>query len=49
LSSRRATLANSAHTNDLWVATSALHIAAGLVSTIAIFDDVPNLGLIRCY
>jgi len=40
-------LADSAHANDLWIATSALHIAASLVSADAIFDDVPNLELIR--
>ena len=40
-------LADSAHANDLWVATGALHIAARLVFADAIFDDVPNLDLIR--
>ena len=40
-------LADPAHANDLWIATSALHIAAGLVSADAIFVDVPGLDLIR--
>jgi len=40
-------LADPAHANDLWIATSALHIAAGLVSADAIFDGVPDLDLIR--
>ncbi|MGA9277170.1 PIN domain-containing protein [Ilumatobacter sp.] len=38
-------LADSAHANDLWIATSAIHIAAGLISADAIFDDVPDLDL----
>lgn len=38
-------LADSAHTNDLWIATSATHIAAGLVSADAIFENVPGLDL----
>lgn len=38
-------LADPAHTNDLWIATSAIHIGAGLVSADAIFEDVPDLDL----
>lgn len=38
-------LADPAHTNDLWIATSATHIAAGLVSADAIFENVPGLDL----
>ena len=40
-------LADAAHANDLWIATSALHIAAALVSADGIFEGVPGLDLIR--
>ena len=40
-------LADSAHTNDLWIATSAIHIAAGLITADAIFDDVPHVDLVH--
>jgi len=36
-------LADPAHTNDLWIAASAIHIDARLVSADTIFGDVPDL------
>jgi tRNA(fMet)-specific endonuclease VapC len=35
------------HANDLWIAASAVHIGAPLVTADAIFDDVPGLNLHR--
>jgi predicted nucleic acid-binding protein len=35
------------HTNDLWIAASAVHIGAPLVTADAVFDDVPGLSLHR--
>jgi predicted nucleic acid-binding protein len=35
------------HSNDLWIAASALHIGAPLVTADAVFDDVPGLSLRR--
>ena len=40
-------LADPVHANDLWIAASALHIDAGLVSADAVFDGVPGLDQIR--
>lgn len=33
------------HANDLWVAASAIHISATLLTADSIFDDVPGLRL----
>lgn len=35
------------HANDLWIAASAIHIGAPLLTADAVFDDVPGLGLHR--
>jgi predicted nucleic acid-binding protein len=37
-------LADRIHTNDLWIAASAVHIDAPIVSADEIFRDVPGLG-----
>lgn len=39
-------LADRAHANDLWIATSAIHIGAPLLTTDRIFDDTPGLQLL---
>lgn len=35
------------HANDLWVAASAVHLRAPLLTADAVFDDVPGLNLHR--
>ena len=35
------------HANDLWIAASAVHIHAPLLTADAVFDDVPGLRLHR--
>ncbi len=35
------------HANDLWIAASAIHIGAPLLTADAVFDDVPALSLHR--
>jgi predicted nucleic acid-binding protein len=35
------------HANDLWIVASAVHIGAPLLTTDAVFDDVPGLNLHR--
>jgi len=35
------------HANDLWIAASAIHIEARLLTSDAVFDDVPGLALHR--
>lgn len=35
------------HANDLWIAASAVHIGAPLLTADAAFDDVPGLSLHR--
>ena len=35
------------HANDLWIAASAVHIGAPLLTADAVFDDVPGLTLHR--
>ena len=47
--SRRAghALHEPAHANDLWIAASAVHIGAPLLTADAVFDDVPGLSLHR--
>lgn len=35
------------HAHDLWIAASAVHIAAPLLTADAVFDDVPGLNLHR--
>lgn len=38
-------LADSMHGNDLWIAATALHIGAALVTADRVFSDVPGLTL----
>lgn len=38
-------LADRAHSNDLWIAASALHIDAPLLTADSIFDGTPGLEL----
>lgn len=38
-------LRDPAHTNDLWIAATALHIGASLVTADRVFDGVPGLAL----
>jgi predicted nucleic acid-binding protein len=40
-------LADPVHSNDLWIAASAIHVDIALVSTDKVFDDVPRLVLAR--
>ena len=40
-------LHEAVHANDLWIAASAVHIGAPLLTADAIFDDVPGLNLHR--
>jgi predicted nucleic acid-binding protein len=35
------------HSNDLWIAASAVHIGAPLLTADAVFDEVPGLNLHR--
>lgn len=35
------------HANDLWIAASALHIGAPLLTADGVFDDTPGLSLYR--
>lgn len=39
-------LADSAHANDLWIAVSAIHIHAPLLTADTIFNDTPLLELL---
>lgn len=39
-------LADRAHANDLWVAASAIHIGAPLLTADKVFDDTPGLALL---
>ncbi|MDJ0771317.1 MAG: PIN domain-containing protein [Ilumatobacter sp.] len=39
-------LADAAHANDLWIAASAVHIGAPIVSADKVFRDVPGLELL---
>ncbi len=39
-------LSDRVHTNDLWIAASAVHIDAPIVSADGIFRDVPGLRLL---
>ena len=38
-------LAARAHSSDLWIAATAVHIRAGLVTADGIFDGTPDLAL----
>jgi predicted nucleic acid-binding protein len=38
-------LADRIHANDLWIAASAVHIAAALVTADSIFEGAPGLDL----
>lgn len=38
-------LHDRAHANDLWIAASAIHIGARLLTADNVFDDVPGLPL----
>jgi len=40
-------LAGRVHANDLWVAASAIHIGAPLVTADGVFADAPGLTLLR--
>ncbi|MGH9268506.1 MAG: PIN domain-containing protein [Acidimicrobiales bacterium] len=40
-------LHDRSHANDLWVAASALHIGAPLVTADAVLEDAPGLSLLR--
>jgi len=40
-------LHDRAHANDLWVAASAVHIGAPLLTADAVFDNTPGLSLLR--
>ncbi len=40
-------LADRVHANDLWVAASAIHIGAPLVTADGVFADAPGLALLR--
>jgi predicted nucleic acid-binding protein len=40
-------LADRAHANDLWIAASAVHIGAPLLTADRVFEDIPTLTLIR--
>jgi len=40
-------LYDPAHANDLWIAASALHIGAPLLTADSVFDGVPGLALHR--
>jgi predicted nucleic acid-binding protein len=40
-------LADRVHANDLWVAASAIHIGAPLVTADGVFADAPGLTLLR--
>ena len=35
------------HTNDLWIAASAIHVGASLLTADSIFEDAPGLALHR--
>ena len=35
------------HANDLWIAASAIHIGAPLLTADAVFEDVPGISLHR--
>ncbi|MCA1703516.1 MAG: PIN domain-containing protein [Actinobacteria bacterium] len=39
-------LADRSHANDLWIATSAIHIGAPLLTADQIFRDTPELQLL---
>jgi predicted nucleic acid-binding protein len=39
--------ADRIHANDLWIATSAVHIAAALVTADGIFEGAPGLDLVH--
>jgi len=39
-------LSDRAHANDLWIAASAMHIAASLVTADSVFDDTPGLAVL---
>jgi tRNA(fMet)-specific endonuclease VapC len=39
-------LADRAHANDLWIAASAVHLAASLLTADTIFDGAPTLDLL---
>lgn len=36
-----------AHANDLWIATSAIHIDAPLLTADGVFESTPGLDLVR--
>lgn len=40
-------LADRSHTGDLWIAASALHIGASLLTADNVFKDTPGLQLLR--
>ena len=40
-------LADRSHTGDLWIAASALHIGAPLLTADKVFEDTPSLQLLR--
>jgi predicted nucleic acid-binding protein len=35
------------HANDLWIAASAVHLGAPLLSADTVFDDTPGLTLLQ--
>lgn len=39
-------LADRAHADDLWIAASAIHIGAPLLTADKVFDDTPGLALL---
>lgn len=39
-------LAGRGHANDLWIASTAIHIRAPLLTADGIFDDTPGLALL---
>jgi predicted nucleic acid-binding protein len=40
-------LHDRSHADDLWIAASAVHIGAGLLTADQVFDDTPGLTLHR--
>lgn len=40
-------LADHSHNSDLWIAASAIHIDAAVVSADTVFNDVPGLVVAR--
>ena len=40
-------LASRAHANDLWIAASAIHVGASLLTADGVFAETPELRLVR--